>query len=342
MKKALLSLTAALLACFLLCSCAVGTDVDAIDVNPDERVLQEARQLYHSAALVARGSCLFSHIDSEGRECFDMELNGIIAGDAEPGDVLHCTGVPFEPGEEYLLYLGAGGDVFHTEDTAGYTLLYGEPLRIVDNEVLWNNSVRISIETLKRDAVQQNFIVNIPANFYYYRTLSGLVSAADELFIGRIRNISQWSPMTMRSVADGATVEKSVISSLVTIEALGSIKGKFKYSDTVVMVNTSEKIVDLMDSETLRSKDYAPYETLALKEGGIYLFFLKKGPDAKQTYYFPVNQIQGYVEINGEALSASLSNETFSGERALTPMVQRIQTAIAAELQESSPELKVY
>lgn len=86
----------------------------------------------------------------------------------------------------------------------------------------------------------------------------------------------------------------------------------------------------------------APYETLALKEGGIYLFFLKKGPDAKQTYYFPVNQIQGYVEINGEALSASLSNETFSGERALTPMVQRIQTAIAAELQESSPELKVY
>lgn len=340
MKKTVLSLAAMLMACIMLCSCAPNTEIASISIQPEERILQDARQHYRSASLVVRGNCLLSHIDSEGKECFDVEISSIIAGDAELGDIVHCSSMQLNPGEEYLLYLGEGEDVFHTEDTSGYVPLHEVPLRIVDNEVLWENN-RISLDVLERDIAQQKLIVSAPAKSYYYEELSSLVAASDQIFIGRVKRISQWSPMTVRSTENGASVERSIVTSLVTIEAFGSIKGKFKYADTATLINASEKITDLLDSETLRPMDYSSYEVPYLKEGEIYLFFLEEGPDAKQDYYFPINQIQGYAKLDGEALSAAISNEALNDEDTLTPLVQRIRVLIEAELEESSPELRV-
>ena len=286
---------------------------------------------------MVQGECLYEHVDSVGRDCFDVEISSIIAGDAKIGDIIHCTQMPMQMGEDYLLYLGEGEDVFHTEDTVGYVPIHKESLRIVDNEVIWGSS-RISLDAIHRDIAEQKLIVSAPAKEYYYKKLADLVSESDQIFIGRVKGVSLWTPMTMRTNAEGTSVERSVAASFVTVEAFGSIKGKFKFSDTLTLVNTSEKIGDLLDSDSLRPMDYASYEAPCLKEGGIYLFFLKEGPDAKQQYYFPVNPLQGYAELAGEAILAA--NEVL-GEDTLTPLVQRIQVCIADDLTETSPELRV-
>ena len=340
MKKFWVSLAAALLACLTMCSCASNTKIASISIQPEERTLQDARQQYRSASLVVRGECLLSHIDSEGRECYDVEVTNILAGDAELGEIVHCTSMELIAGEEYLLYLGDGEDAFHTEDTSGYIPVHEEPLRIVDNEVIWGNT-RISLSKITRDIAQQKLIISAPAKSYYYKTLGELVKASDQIFIGKVKSVPKWSPMTLRSTEDGASVEKSAMTSLTTIEAYGSIKGKFKYGDEITMVNSSEKLADLLDAVTLRPKDYEHYEVPTLREGGFYLFFLTEGPDAKQDYYFPVNQIQGYAELDGETLSASYSNEALKSNTILTPLVKQIQTLIAAESEQSSPELRI-
>ncbi|MBQ3108446.1 MAG: hypothetical protein IJC67_02420 [Clostridia bacterium] len=339
MKKAVLSLMAVLLVCAFMCSCAPNTEV-AISIQPEERILQDARQHYRNASLVVQATCLYSHIDSEGRECFDVAIDSVIAGDAELGDVIHCTEMQLIPEERSLLYLGEGEDVFHTEDTMGYVPLHEEPLRIVDNEVLWDNT-RISLDALDRDIAEQKLIISAPAKSYYYEELADLVASSDQIFIGRVKSVSLWTPTTMRANANGTSVEKSIVTSLVTVEAFGSIKGKFTFSDTLTLVNASEEFTDLLDYGSLRPMDYASYEVPYLKEGGIYLFFLEEGPDAKQQYYFPVNRLQGYVELNGEALSASLSNAAIVGEDALTPLVQRIRALLVEDAEQSSPQLRV-
>ena len=336
MKKAVLSLAAVLLACVFMCSCAPNTDV-AISIQPEERILQDARQHYRNSSLVVQGTCLYEHIDPNGQTCFDVEIDNVIAGDAQPGDLIHCTKLQLIPQERYLLYLGEGEDTFHTEDTQGYLPLHEEPLRIVDNEVIWGNT-RIPLEMIDRDIAEQKLIISAPAETYYYADLADLVSASDQIFIGRVKGVSLWTPTTMRTNADGTSVEKSVVTSLVTVEAFGSIKGEFKFSDTLTLVNASEKFSDMLDYGSLRPLDYAFYEIPELKKGGIYLFFLQEGPDAKQKYYFPVNQLQGYVELEGEALIDA--NEVLA-EDSLTPLVQHIHAVLDADAKDTGPALKV-
>jgi len=337
MKKAVLSLLAVLLVCAFMCSCAPNTEVAGISIQPEERILQDARQHYRNASLVVQGTCLYSHVDSNGQDCFDVEVDRVIAGDAALGDLIHCTEMQLIPEEQYLLYLGEGEDVFHTEDTMGYVPLHKEPLRIVDNEVIWGNT-RIPLESIDRDIAAQKLIISAPAEFHYYGELADLVASSDQIFIGRVKGISLWTPTTLRTNADGTSVEKSVVTSLVTVEAFGSIKGKFTFSDTLTLVNASEKFADLLDHDSLRPMDYASYEAPYLKEGGIYLFFLREGPDAKQKYYFPVNQLQGYVELEGETLIAA--NEALA-EDTLTPLVQRIRALLVEDAKQTSPALRV-
>ena len=65
-----------------------------------------------------------------------------------------------------------------------------------------------------------------------------------------------------------------------------------------------------------------------LEEGGIYLFFTLKGPDAKQHYSFLVNPMQGFVRVFGEALAAPAGNRAFKSIQSLDVAVNAIRQAL--------------
>ena len=109
------------------CTAPVGAQLS------DERALSDVQRIYKNAALVVMGECMQSHINSDGDTCYDLFVEEVIAGSAEPGEVIHCTQGAMKDGETYLLYLAEGEDAYHTEDMRRYELLSDEPLFFLVN-----------------------------------------------------------------------------------------------------------------------------------------------------------------------------------------------------------------
>ena len=123
-------MVAILLLLTVLCL-GMGTSGCALPVGStgEARILAQARQDYRNASLVVSGTCLQTHVNAKGVNCYDLTVEDVLAGQAAAGDVIHCTS-PMTEGKSYLLYLQKGEDVPHTEDMQGYTLVSGQPLAL--------------------------------------------------------------------------------------------------------------------------------------------------------------------------------------------------------------------
>lgn len=328
MKKAFGVMLIAAFLMAVLCSCAVP----AISASPiqtvDERVLSDARVQYHDASLIVRGSCMQTHTNATGHACSDLLINDVLAGKADVGGIIHCTQGTMEKGKEYLLYLDENkADVNHAEDTAGYRLSADAPMEIVDSDVFWNGT-RVPLSVLLDDMQQLSSVLSVPAPLYYYDDLKQLVDASSEIFIGRVISLPQMEEYTF-SIRSGGTGEKAQSpASIAKVEAYGAIKGVLRYGQNIDLVHCPARIGELVDASTLKPLEYDSTQAAQLQEGEYYLFFLNPGVDSKQPYYFPVNPVQGYAEVNGEALSVSPANDPLGSYVQLTPLIQAIQNAM--------------
>ena len=61
--------------------------------------------------------------------------------------------------------------------------------------------------------------------------------------------------------------------------------------------------------------------------GQYYVFFLKKGTDAKQELYLPVNPIQGWLGLENDMLRAAEENKLFSSCPDLKELVRELNKA---------------
>ena len=335
MKKLFIMLLAL---CTLLSACAAPAQESAkLEIQPDELVLQSARTQYRCASLVVRGICTRVHKDANGNPCYDVEITSVIAGNCEVGNIVHCSSSVLEPGCEYLLYLKQGEDTYYSEDTTGYTLLENSPLLIKDGKVTWNN-VSIDIDVLLADIANQRFVIVAPATSYYYSQLDALADGVDQIFIGVVESVTT-SDRQFRTVDNGASTENTRRVSLVKIQAYGSIKGELKYGDTITLIQARQSMAEAVDEKTLAVKTFGATQISSLAEGGVYLFFLNRGPDPKQDYYFPVNPVQGYVTLQGDALKPSSANEALYGYSELTALVQRLHYALSLAADDKNPSL---
>ena len=342
MSKRLSLLCYALLACFLLISCAApAASVSVSSTGSEERVLSDVRTQYRNAKLIVAGICTGSHIDTAGETCYDLSVTKVYAGRAAVGDAIHCASNSMNMGESYLLFLQEGPDVNYSEDTSGYTL-DGQPRQIVDNEVIWDGK-RLSLQEFQSEIQQLGSIISAPAPVYYYDSLNGLAAAADNVFIGRVQSLPQAEDMAF-SIRNGGTVEKlQYSSSIATIEVYGVMKGALSYGDTLQMVMSPGRVDSTLDSSTLTHMDFTAGQTPFLQQGGVYVFFLIKGPDVKQPYFFPVNPVQGYVALIGDTLHVCKANAPLQGYiklPALADAIQRVQDAASGQIT-AAPSLNV-
>jgi hypothetical protein len=314
------------LVALLLCVLLLGACASPVPAGTYEnlRALQEARRQYRNSSLVVRGKCVETHIDTKGLACYDLEITEVIAGEADTGDVIH-SGKAMDTGGEYLLYLSEGEDALYAEDTAGYTLEAG-PLPVKDGSVLWDGT-NIGYSELMRDIGEMSSVIVAPAKTYYYNKLEDLVKASDEIFIGRVTQMPRLREIPFRTRDEGVSTESSPLASVVTVQAFGSVKGSTRYGDTVELVYSREMAANLLYADTLAALTER-YPVSLLREGDLYVFFLNRGPDAKQSYMFPVNVYQGSVRLSGDTLYAPNSNSALEGYDSLVPLVRDMRKAL--------------
>lgn len=311
----------ALLLCLLfLSACAAPVPVQN---KTDPRVLQEARGQYRNSSLIVRGVCVQTHIGTDGSMCYDLEITEIIAGEAKIGDLIHCK-KEMTQGGEYILYLSEGEDVIHAEDMAGFTLQAG-PLPIKEDTVQWDAS-GISLSELMQDIEEMRSVIVAPAKTYYHNELAELVSAADEIFIGRVDELPPMKELPFNTREEGVSTESSPLAAIVSVQAYGSVKGTVNYGDTLELVYSRETTANILDAGTLTAHSEMRPAPL-LREDELYVFFLNYGPDPKQPYLFPVNIYQGYVHLSGDALYVSETNTALREYRSLIPLVQDMRKA---------------
>lgn len=337
-------LLSALLVCLFLSACTPTPPAASVVVSSpaaEERLLSDLRAQYRNASLIVSGECAGSHIDASGNTCYDLTVTKVYAGNAKIGDTVHCTKGPMNTGETYLLFLGQGEDVNYAEDLTGYSLISGAPMPIVDSEVIWDGK-RISLDALQQEIQTLSTVISAPAPIYYYDSISSLTAAADEIFIGKVTKFPQMKD-TAFSIRNGGAVEKAQYSaSIVTIEAYGVMKGSLSYGDELNMVFSPERIRGMLDAATLQHMELTAGQTPYLQLGGVYVFFLAKGPDDKQPYHFPVNPLQGALPLSGDTLYVPAANSALKPYDKLSALVQALKSAQAVTLpREDSPSLVV-
>jgi len=326
------------LSCLLcLCACASPAAVSPLTTPVQEKSLAYMRTQYQNAAYVVQGSCTGSHTDSNGSPCYDVVIDEVLAGQANAGDIVHCPNARMQPEESYLLYLRQGDDIDYAEDVAGYELVVDEPLRIIDSQVICDGK-RIDLSVIKEDIQKLQAEICAPSSFYYYDLLFQLVASAEEIFIGRVVDVPALSDHVITTSEGGVSKKGNYDASIVTIEAYGSLKGAMRFGQEVQIVHCPAWKDDIIDAATLASVGYGRHQIPALEQDGIYLFFLNKGPDPKQDYYFPVNPVQGAVRIYGEQIETSWANRPIYGYYTLTDLVQGIHAGLLYQDVSLDPE----
>lgn len=306
----------------------LGTAGCALPVGSmgEARLLAQARQDYRNASLVVSGTCLQTHVNAQGVNCYDLTVEEVLAGQAVVGDVIHCTS-PMTEGASYLLYLQKGEDVSHTEDMQGYTLVSGQPLALSQGSVLLDGQA-ISLEVLLADMAKLDAMISAPSSIYYYDGLSALVEAADDIFIGRVEAQEGPEDTQFHAQSNGTTVEHTIPATILQITAYGGIKGAMKYGDQVELVYAPGMNEDMVNAATLAAESYTAEQAPQVETGGIYLFFTLKGPDAKQDYIFPINPMQGFVQIANDTLEVSYTNRAMLSFRSLDETVRAIRAIL--------------
>ena len=292
----------------------------------EARILAQARQDYRNASLVVSGTCLQTHVNAKGVNCYDLTVEDVLAGQAAAGDVIHCTS-PMAEGKSYLLYLQKGEDVPHTEDMQGYTLVSGQPLALSQGSVLLDG-MAVSLETLLADMAKLDAMISAPSSIYYYDSLAELVEAADDIFIGRVEAQEGPKDTQFHAQSNGTTVEHTIPATMLQVTAYGGIKGAMKYGDQVELVYAPGMNEDMVNAATLAAEPYTAEQAPQVETGGIYLFFTLNGPDAKQDYIFPINPMQGFLKITNDALTVPYGNRAMLSFDSLDAAVRAIRSIL--------------
>ena len=319
-------LLAAFVAMLLICACAVPAGLSQ-PTHDAELALATLRQSYRSAQLVVRGTCVQTHTDTSGAPCAAVEVDEVLAGNAKTGDLLHCMASGLKEGGSYLLFLEQGSDVHYSEDEIGFNVLASDAVETTGGMAKLKTA-GVTLAEVRTEIARLDAVVSAPATSYYYTALADMVAAADEIFIGRVTSGTALKTTSFRSQEGGGTVEQELPAALLRIEAYGAVKGALKYGDMVELVYAPAMSADVVDAATLAAVTYGENAVPVLRKGQICIFFLIKGPDSKQNYYFPINPFQGYVRVDDDELRVSYVNTAIMNYAELTPLVLDIRAAL--------------
>lgn len=324
--KHIIAMLLVLAAMVALCACA------AQQVNvpaASETDIHEMQRLYRSSSLVVVAKCLRTHTDAAGNVCCDVSVERTVAGTPEHlGKTLHCPLGSMKEGEEYLLYLAKGDDVYQSEDMDSFKIVGDTAFRIKNDVVYVSGSV-IDMSSIETAISQAGSIISVQSESLYYKSIAALSEGSDYIFIGRVKEAPAIKPMAFRSHENGATIENEMPASMLTVEVFGSVKGTLKYGSEIRVVYCPSMAEGMIDASTLKPAACDQNKLPVPIEGETYLFFLTNGPDEKQEYYFGVNPLQFAAKLDSyDYIYVDGSNRALSGFRTLDAVVRNIKKTL--------------
>ncbi|MCE5236189.1 MAG: hypothetical protein ABFC62_07665 [Clostridiaceae bacterium] len=325
LRKILAAALLAVLFAGLCASCAIPANVSRS--QGDEHALTALKQSYRSASVVLRGVCVQTHTDLSGALCADVEVKEVLAGKTLTGGIVHCVSGGLKEGGSYLLFLGQGADVHYSEDEPAYSVIESDAVEESGSSFKLK-STGITLTEIRKELRRLDAVIGAPATSYYYMSLGELAAAADEIFLGQVVQAPELTNTAFRSQEGGGTVEQELPASVARVSAYGAVKGALKYGDTVDLIYAPAMSADVVDAATLTATTYGESAVPPLKEGAVYLFFLVRGPDPKQSYYFSVNPFQGYVPVKNDSLSVSYVNKALVPYAELAPLVRDVRAIL--------------
>ena len=322
--KAIKKVIGLMLVVIMLISLCSSRDTYSVSKDYAKLVFEDIKRQYRLSDAVITGLCVDEHINAYGEQCYDILIQSVIAGKVEVGDIIHCpTSEQLQREQTYIFCISLNSELDFSENALNYNLLSSAPIKNSGDLVEWN-STHILYSDFIDEMKSLNSVITVPSRFYYYNELNDLVNNCEEIFIGKVIRTPAPGKMNFRSEQNGSSVENMLETSIVTVRALGSIKGKFSYGDEIRLVNASELANSVVFSDTL-SPVTMSYPVSHMSVGSIYLFFLNPSIDSKNDYYFDVNAFQGHIMIVNDNLIVSASNLTLYKFNTLTELVSEIK-----------------
>ncbi|MBQ9949440.1 MAG: hypothetical protein IJO93_01820 [Clostridia bacterium] len=297
----------------LLFSCSNKT------IEPDEMALHELKNMYMGASVIAYAEC---EGFAENDVYAVLTVKQTLFGNASVQSSVYCEKGNLLHGETYLLFLYGGRSVDKKRfDLSAYSAMKSE-----GDILIWNGHryLRTSIEAKLSG---YNSIVFMPPHTYFYGNIKELVKDSSDIIIGKPETSLKRSKHNVYSRTDAASIQNVLNVVRTEVKVVGCLKGELANDDRIEVLYIPELLSSMTDTQTLSTVSMKEKDMIMPEVGQYYVFFLKKGTDAKQELYLPVNPIQGWLGLENDMLRAAEENKLFSSCPDLKELVRELNKA---------------
>lgn len=303
MKKTALAICMALILCFFPSCIEPSKTSIPVSISDAEEVLTESREFYRNSSAIVLVNFLKTHYDAElGHRCTDVIVTRVLAGSTNVGAIIHCGNLSLKENGGYMMYLCK-------DDEGNFRLLNKQPMRVMDDCVIWNDGTVIPVDDIKSDIAEFERTIYAPGESYFYSTLRELVEAADVIVAATVSCSPRTEERTFKYTARGMTVQSIIEASVVSARVERVFKGKLSDGDRLDVVFAPSGFGSLYDASTHTPMTLNGDDVQQIQVSKRYVFFLVNGTSERQSYYFLINPVQGAVLADKTSVRTSYVNK---------------------------------
>ena len=251
-------------------------------------------------------------------------VDEVLEGETAPAGALTLA-AEAEPGRQYLLYLRTRVNE-ETGEPGGTELVPGSLITVKDGVAEADGAV-FTLESLEADIARQRQILTVPAAEYYYGDFDSLVTACDEIVIGRVLSVSEPTETVCRSGGRGESTVSAIEEVFVSVCVENCLSGSRRSGEKLTVVFEPNYVRPVINAQDLSPKTVeAPPENTP-KVGSAYVFFLIRSEDKKSDRYFTVNPYEGYLLLVGTTIVRPYYNEAMARVNDVWSLAEKLDTA---------------
>lgn len=270
------------------------------------------RMLYADSACVVKAVCSGAQ-SSSGYFLFDPY--DVIAGAAP--EKIEISADRLSSGSEYILFFDS------TDEGTSYDDKNVTLIQLYKESVVWDG-VRYSRAAVERILSECKSTLTFPFITYFYETRSDLINGCSNIIIGRPAGDVSIEERNTYTKADTVSRSKMMKCNITSVRVTASLRGDIPNGSEIQMIFSPESVSSMTDASTLNTVSLAVKDIAGLNRGGYYIFFLNKTDDSKQDVYFPVNPVQGWIELKRDSIAGAEKNSLFDDCKQLKQLISEL------------------
>ena len=286
----------------------------------------ELRGAYRNSSAVVEGVCLSSYLSPYGSPVSNYSVEKVLSGkNIAEGDVISVNSSDVSGSRRILYLANAIGDV-HSENSEVYNIVEGGMLAFDGKNIMLPGSGPIPVELMENDIVKLKEEMQIPSKYYCYDDIKSLVDNCSTVLVGRVESIEVNEGAELFTNHRGEVVRMEGDYTRLRVRVMNGLYWQNSFGEMldVRLVSGSENSV--LDAKTNNNFVYT-HPAPAIEKGKVYIFFLKRSPDEKESFFFPVNAYQGFIETMGEEVLVPEANRAFYGVTSFDKLVDLLRKA---------------